>query len=132
MEFFNIFIDQDYEKFDERIYIIHLAQNSCYHNVISCKNCDEMDRTIGYCQRDIGSLSSIQPQEAPAYSVICTKCVTHLIKSMDIPPCIKKLDALVNEHVPGIWPAGTNQVKKTFKNIMIEKPALTKFWKNYN
>ena len=130
-DLFNIFIDEDYEKFDNRIYMIHLAQNSCSHNVLSCKDCDEMDRTIGNCRRDINSLQNILPENVPAYSVICPTCVTALIKAMDIPPCIKKLDALIHEHVPGIWPAGTHAVKKTFKEIMNDPPSLKKFWRLY-
>ena len=132
LEFFNIFIDEDYEKFDDRIFATHFAPNSCYHNAISCKECDEMDRTIGHCHRDISTSANIMPESAPAYSVICPTCVTALIKGMDIAPCIKKLDALMYEHIPSIWPAGTNQVKKTFKKIMQDKPALNKFLNLYN
>ena len=116
--FYNIFIDVDNTKFDDRIYFVHLIPNSCDHKVITCSECDEMDYTTGICRKDIRTLFNILPEDAPAYSVICPACATDLINDMILPPCIKTLESLIHEHISGIWPVGTNAVKQTFKDIM--------------
>ena len=88
-DFYNIFIDEDHTKFDDRIYLIHLVPNSRDHNVITCNDCNLMDRPIGKCRSHISTLFNILPEDVPAYSVICPSCASVLITEEILPPLYK-------------------------------------------